>query len=226
MSKKLLSLSANFILGLLLLFYGLMSVASAAVAIIVLGVFAIVFGLAYILLGVFSFVKVSDAKFTRAFELSFYPLFVFVLTIIDMVLVGGNGLTPTDYIIQIACLAAALMISVFAFVALFVNNDIFEKILDISLVAFLGILLLELIFPVGQALATIGDISLFQLALHVSFGILAFDAVKGTLMKAKDSAEKQLEEKEEPKAEEKVEEEQPEEPQEEEKEEPKEEVQE
>lgn len=224
MSKKLLSLSANFILGLLLLFYGLMTVGTGEATTIVLGVFAIVFGLAYIILGVLIFVKVSDAKYTRAFELAIYPLFLFVVTIIN--LVRANALTPTHYIIQIACLAAALMVSVFAFVALFVNGELFEKILDISLVAFLGVLLLDLIFPIGRPLATIADISLLILALHVSFGILAFDAVKGTLMKAKDSAEKQLEEKEEPKAEEKVEEEKPEEPQEEEKEEPKEEVQE
>jgi len=199
MNKKLLSLAANFILGLMLLFFGLTVVVGGTAGNIVLAVFAMVLGIGYVFAGLLNFLKVADDGFNKllkALEISLFPIYIIVETIVVMAFVGGNNLSPTDYILKISLLAAALATSVFAYVVTFAKNDQLKKALGISLVAFIGLHLLSFVFLTGGGFETIGNISLIDIIMFASYIVLSVDIFKVTLISAKGNAEKHFSEPE------------------------------
>ena len=199
MNKKLLSLAANFILGLMLLFLGLTVVVGGSAGNIVLAVFAMVLGIGYVLVGLLNFLKVADDGFNKllkALEISLFPIYIIVVTIVTMATVGGQNLSPTDYILKISLLAAASATAIFAYVVAFSKSEQLKKVLGISLVAYIGLHLLSFVFVTGGGFATIGGIALIDLIMFAGYIILSVDIFKVTLINAKGNAEKHFAESE------------------------------
>ncbi len=195
MNKKLLSLAANFIIGLMLLFLGLTIVVGGSAGNIVLAVFAMFLGFGYLIVGLLNFLKVSDdsfGKILRALEISIFPIYIIVEVIVEMCLLGAQNLSPADYILKIALLAAALTTGIFAFVTAFSKNENLQKVLGIALVGFIGLHLLSFVFVTGGGLNTLGGLSLVGLILFACYLVLSVDVFKNTLIKAKGDAEKHL----------------------------------
>ncbi|MBP5694823.1 MAG: hypothetical protein J6X03_05255, partial [Bacilli bacterium] len=166
---------------------------------IALGVFGLVFGAGYILVGIFGFLKTKNdglGKVFSALALSLFPLYQLVYVIVFMSIIGGDGLSVTDYILYIILMAFALSSAIFAFVTAFAKNENLLKVFEISLIGFIAVEVLTFVFPIGGGMGTLGGLSLPEIVLFVGFAVLAIDLIAGVLGVAKEKAEKALEEKE------------------------------
>ena len=206
MNKKILSLGATFILGLLMFLLGL-NVFNNQAGNIVIGVFCLVFGILYVLLGLFTFVKTQDdflKKLCSSLSIALYPLYMIVTIIVAMSMIGGDRMSASDYIIYIVYMGFGLLASVIVFVSNFTNNKVALMLLEIGLVGFLACNVLSFVFPLGGGIGTLANLSLLDLVLFGGYLLLSIDSIKDRLMGVRQGVEKAL--NEEPAKEEKTEE--------------------
>ena len=200
---KLLSVMASVILGVLFLFNGINFVQMNDALQIVIGVFLLLFGAGHI---TFSILLLSKSlannemvkKISDIFLLSTVPLYYF-LSFLSVIITAPGLIGVGSWIIDIIILSLTLSIVIFAILAAFVPNALFAKVKDFAILGFLAMILLEMVFPQGGGLGTIGNVTLFELVLLVCYALLAYDSIKDTLGQAKDvfTKEETKEEKQE-----------------------------
>ena len=210
-----------FVLGALLILFALSFIAIGGEA-TVIGIFGLLSGIAYVLGGIFVTLNLSDKAITLTKDIIFivaFPLFIFVYYLI-IVIEAANALSVTNWILSILLLISALSAVVCGIITLVGNNEMVKKIANLSILLFIGIMVILLVFPLGGGAggAALGDLSLVQIFFIAGYFLITKPFLE--LPKFEKKEEKVTEEsaseeamKEEPKEETKVDEKVEEEPQ-------------
>ncbi len=211
-------------LGLLMLFYGIALLGTGNGSAIAVGVFALLFGLAYLGAGFLILARLDEkipvlGKIASAVNVVGYPIVLMVNVIVAMVNLGAPNIGVTAWIMDIlliASVAGLLVFSVFCFIK---EDEKFLRFRDIGMGGVIIIALLMLVFTQDGGINALGNIRAYDFASFVLFAAIAFFAMKESLVLAKDkltaaraAPAPKAEEPEEP--EEKPEPEEPEEPEE------------
>ena len=210
-----------FVLGALLILFALSFIANGGEA-TVIGIFGLLSGIAYVLGGVFVTLNLSDKAITLTKDIIFivaFPLFIFVYYLI-IVIEAADVLSVTNWILAILLLISALSAVVCGIITLVGNNEMVKKIANLSILLFIGIMVILLVFPLGgrEGGAAIGELSLVQIFFIAGYFLITkpfLELPKFEKKEEKVTEEKASEEamKEEPKEETKVDEKVEEEPQ-------------
>lgn len=210
-----------FVLGALLILFALSFIAIGGEA-TVIGIFGLLSGIAYVLGGIFVTLNLSDKTITLTKDIIFivaFPLFIFVYYLI-IVIEAANALSVTSWILAILLLLSSLSAITCGIITLVGNNDKIKKIANLSILIFIGIMVILLVFPLGGGAggAVLGELSLVQIFFIAGYFLITKPFVE--LPKFEKKEEKVTEEKaseeamkEEPKEETKVDEKVEEEPQ-------------
>ena len=198
-----------------LVYLNFLSFGEASGGLLAIGIIGIIFAVYYLAIGILGII-VGDkfsAMLSKIFDIisaCLFPVFMFIVMLINIILVGGNGLLPTGWIVLIFGMIGSLALAAMFPIAKFVNKPVVAKFANLFAAIFGLILLLHLLYS-QQSLVidgtpiTLGGIDLLMLVIYISFMVFLF----GALNKAEEPKE---EKKEEPKEE--VEEQPQEQPQE------------
>ncbi len=225
MKEKIIPSVASAILGLMLLFFSINLFQSTFGGYIALGVFGLIFGLIYILLGLVAISpkqigSVELQKLLTIIATLLFPTFIFIQIIVTMAAIGAGAIAPAGWVMDIwLLLIIALLLTAGVFSILKVSKRIL-LIKDFLLVLFSASYCLLFAFSQAGGLVTIGNLSVYEIVVFASFLVIAFFASRSNLQMAAEKITSLYEEKpeeapkeEEPKQEEPGEEEPgPEEP--------------
>ena len=130
----------------------------------VIGIFGLLCGIAYVLGGVFVILNLTDKAIVLTKDIIFiaaFPLFIFVYYLI-IVIEAANALSVTNWILAILLLLSSLSAIACGIITLVGNNDKIKKIANLSILIFIGIMVILLVFPLGGGAggAALGDLSL------------------------------------------------------------------
>ena len=205
------------VLGALMVLYALGFISGGGAA-TVIGIFGLLFGLAYIFIFVLSILNLKNDNLDLVkglISLGAFPLFLFVYYL--CILINAyNAFTVTNWIIVLLVLITALGSAILGILSLVLKENKIKKFLDLVVICFIGLLIVLLVFPIGNFAAALGDLSLVDIFFIVCFFLVTKPYVDLPTTEAKNEETKEEEVKDAPVEEEKVEEE---------KDEPKEEVQ-
>lgn len=164
----------SLVLGILLLLASLSFFDSGVDALIVIGVFQIIVGIAYILSGVLDLLAVDSTPvgLTKGIiSIAAFPLYIFVYYLVA-VIVGGDGLGVAGWILSILVLIAALSTIALGVASYFVNNEMIVKLARFAILLLLCLLIVIIIFPITGGTAALGDISIFEVACIICYFLI------------------------------------------------------
>lgn len=187
------------VLGALLILFALSFIARGGEA-TVIGIFGLLCGIAYILGGVFVILNLTDKAIVLTKDIIFiaaFPLFIFVYYLIR-VIEAANFLSVTSWILAILLLLSSLSAITCGIITLVGNNDKIKKIANLSILLFIGIMVILLVFPLGGgAVATIGDLSLVQIFFIAGYFLITKPFVEIPTFNKKEESAEECENKEE-----------------------------
>ena len=203
--KNLLETFASSILGVLMLFFGIYLFDFGNAGTIVYGVFALLFGLTYLAVAILRILKLADKvpvlkSVFVLIEVLALPFLYFIETLIDIIdFAQIEGLLgASDWILAISFMAAILFFLAAAIVKFLLKASLFQKLQTIAFAAFVGILALTLVFPIGGGVRTIGNLTIYEVLTLFCYGVIALQFLEGS---EKASAEEEEAEPEEEAAE-------------------------
>ena len=169
----------SIIFGVILLL-GYMNYLSYDGAVVTIGIFALIFGVYYIMAGLFDVLlgEKMPAEARRIIEMlsiSFLGLFIFIRTLIYLVELGEQ-FGPSGWIIAIY----SLIISVF-FVSIvptvyFIKNELLSKVAKLSAALFVLVLLLAVLFDTFGNTTVLGAVNLIDVILYIFFAMILFSS--------------------------------------------------
>lgn len=189
-----------FVLGALLILFALSFIAIGGEA-TVIGIFGLLSGIVYVLGGIFVTLNLSDKAITLTKDIIFivaFPLFIFVYYLI-IVIEAADALSVTNWILSILLLISALSAVVCGIITLVGNNEMVKKIANLSILLFIGIMVILLVFPLGGGAggAAIGDLSLVQIFFIAGYFLITKPFVEIPTLNKKEENAEECENKEE-----------------------------
>ena len=151
------------VLGALMILFGLTFIDKGRAA-TVIGIFGLLLGICYIFAAVLTILGLSNPAVDMTKECIYliaFPLFMFVYYLC-MLIVAYNTFTYTNWILVILLLIATLATATLGIISIINKNDSIKKITSLSVLAFIGLFIILLVFPVGAGIATIADLSLIE----------------------------------------------------------------
>ena len=190
------------VLGAVMILYSLAFLSLRGTA-IVIGIFGLVFGIAYVLDFVFTILNVANDTLDLVKEcilVAAFPLFGFVYYLC-MLIAAADALTVTNWIILILILIASLASAALGIFFLVGKNEKVKKIANLAIISFIGLLIILLVFPIGGIAAVLGEISLVDVIFIICYFLVAkpFMELAGSKEKEEKPKEEKVEEAEEPK---------------------------
>ena len=166
------------VLGTLLFLLGLAYLPDGDAESIIAGIFAILIGACYFLIVLCaSFIEKKNlGKFAKTFLIAGFPLYYLLIDIFTL-FDAADYFELIGWIIIIVRLLSGLGILVFAILLSFKKDDKFKKIKDYSLLIFLCMLIVNIIFSYRGTPLTITGTSLLQYAFIACFAFIAFNAL-------------------------------------------------
>ena len=149
------------VLGAIMILYSLAFISRGRTA-TAIGIFGLLFGIAYIFAAVLTILNISNSAvdLTKScIYIAAFPVFMFVFYLCR-VIQESDFLTITNWIIIILLLVAALCAASCGIISLVGKNAMIKKISNLSLLIFIGLLIIMLVFPIGDAANTLGNLSL------------------------------------------------------------------
>ena len=197
-----------------LVYLNFLSFGDASGGLLAIGIIGIIFAVYYLAIGILGII-VGDkfsAMLSKIFDIisaCLFPVFMFIVMLINIILVGGNGLLPTGWIVLIFGMIGSLALAAMFPVAKFVNKPVVVKFASLFAAIFGLILLLHLLYSqqslvIDGSPITLGGIDLLMLVIYISFMVFLFGALNKAEEPAKEEAKEEPkdEPKEEPQAEE------------------------
>ncbi len=189
-----------FVLGALLILFALSFIAIGGEA-TVIGIFGLLSGIAYVLGGIFVTLNLSDKTITLTKDIIFivaFPLFIFVYYLI-IVIEAANALSVTSWILAILLLLSSLSAITCGIITLVGNNDKIKKIANLSILIFIGIMVILLVFPLGGGAggAVLGELSLVQIFFIAGYFLITKPFVELPKFEKKEEKSEECENKEE-----------------------------
>ncbi len=189
-----------FVLGALLILFALSFIAIGGEA-TVIGIFGLLSGIAYVLGGIFVTLNLSDKAITLTKDIIFiaaFPLFIFVYYLI-IVIEAANALSVTSWILAILLLLSSLSAITCGIITLVGNNDKIKKIANLSILIFIGIMVILLVFPLGGGAggAVLGELSLVQIFFIAGYFLITKPFVELPKFEKKEEKSEECENKEE-----------------------------
>ncbi|MBO4666701.1 MAG: hypothetical protein J5666_01040 [Bacilli bacterium] len=189
------------VLGAIMILYSLGLISDGGTD-TVIGIFGLLFGVAYIFAAVITMLSVSNTAVDltkTCIYIAAFPLFMFVYYLC-LVIQAADRLTITNWIIIILILIAALCAATCSIISLVGKNDTVKKIGNLSILIFIGLLIIMLVFPVGNVANTLGNLSLVQVMFILGYFLVTSPFIELPGGAKKESTEEKTEEapKEEP----------------------------
>ena len=173
-------LSIIFGVLILLCYLNYLSFQGSALAV---GIIAVILSAFYICTGVIAFLlgdKIG-AKVRGILDvctISLYPLFYFVIYLISMINVAST-LGPNGYVIHLVSMIVSIMFAMLYLLAKLLNVKELNKPASLFGFAFIGALVLNLVFnPYGFSNA-LGDIGVVELVIYACFSSMLLSALGG-----------------------------------------------
>lgn len=194
------------VLGAIMILYSLAFLSLGGNA-LVIGIFGLLFGIAYALVFVFSILNLANKNLDLVkgcILVAAFPLFSFVYYLI-IVIQASNALTITNWIILILILIAALASATLGIIFLIMNNSKIKRIANLAIISLVALLIILLVFPIGGVAAAIGDLSLVDILFIICYFLVSKPFMELNGNEENKEKEEKVEEDKEPKEEEKVE---------------------
>ena len=164
----------SLILGVLMILFGLQFFNYGYTATTIIGVFALVFGVAYLLAAILVLLNVDNDSVKMVKGMIFiagFPLFDFVYYLIYAIEGGFGGVS--GWILGILLLVASIGSAICGIVSFFVKSEVVAKVLRLLVLLFVCLLIVIIIFPLNGVPSTIGDIAIVEVAFIVCYFVLA-----------------------------------------------------
>lgn len=161
----------SIILGATMLLAGLVFLDG----VVVIGVFGIILGAAYIFAGLLTSLNLKNdvANMLRGIiYLSAFPLFTFVYYLVVLIY-GAKGFGVSDWIFAILILLTSLAGSALGAASFFIKNEAVNKLLRLAVYLFIGLLVILQVFPIGGGIASIGDLVIYEIVHIVCYFLIA-----------------------------------------------------
>ena len=170
----------SLVLGTALILYALTFIGGGTEATII-GVFGIVFGVAYIFSGLLTILNISNSavEITKgSISIAAFPLFKFIFYLI-IIIVAASSLDATNWILLILLLIASLATVIMGVASFFTNKEQLLKVLRLAIYVFIGLLVIIMVFPVGGGTASIGDLSILDILFLACYYLITKPIIEG-----------------------------------------------
>ena len=183
------------ILGAIMILYSLSYITIGSTA-TVIGVFGLLFGIAYIFGAILTILNVSNpaVELTKAgIYIAAFPLFIFVFYLC-IVIQASDMLTITNWILIILLLVTSLSAAAFGIIALINKSSAIKKISNLAVLGFIGLLVIILVFPVGDAAQVLGGLSLVDVFFILGYFLVTKPFTELPTLSKKDTSKEEVNE--------------------------------